>query len=64
MPTRAAAVRELLRMGLTVSGTDGDGGAVFRQVDRITGDVEAALEHWSHETNPAKLRSATRYSLK
>jgi hypothetical protein len=25
MPTRAAAVRELLRMGLTVSGTDGDG---------------------------------------
>ena len=25
MPTRAAAVRELLRMGLTVAGTDGDG---------------------------------------
>ena len=25
MPTRAAAVRELLRLGLTVSGTDGDG---------------------------------------
>ena len=25
MPTRAAAVRELLRMGLTVSATDGDG---------------------------------------
>jgi hypothetical protein len=25
MPTRAAAVRELLRMGLTVLGTDGDG---------------------------------------
>lgn len=25
MPTRAAAVRELLRMGLTVIATDGDG---------------------------------------
>jgi hypothetical protein len=25
MPTRAAAVRELLRLGLTVVGTDGDG---------------------------------------
>ena len=25
MPTRAAAVRELLRLGLTVSPTDGDG---------------------------------------
>lgn len=25
MPTRAAAVRELLRMGLTVDGIDGDG---------------------------------------
>jgi hypothetical protein len=25
MPTRAAAVRELLRMGLTVAATDGDG---------------------------------------
>ena len=25
MPTRAAAVRELLRMGLTVGATDGDG---------------------------------------
>jgi len=25
MPTRAAAVRELLRLGLTVIGTDGDG---------------------------------------
>jgi hypothetical protein len=25
MPTRAAAVRELLRLGLTVAGTDGDG---------------------------------------
>ena len=25
MPTRAAAVRELLRMGLTVLATDGDG---------------------------------------
>ena len=25
MPTRAAAVRELLRMGLTVAGADGDG---------------------------------------
>jgi hypothetical protein len=25
MPTRAAAVRELLRLGLTVGGTDGDG---------------------------------------
>jgi hypothetical protein len=25
MPTRAAAVRELLRMGLTVVATDGDG---------------------------------------
>jgi hypothetical protein len=25
MPTRAAAVRELLRLGLTIVGTDGDG---------------------------------------
>ena len=25
MPTRAAAVRELLRLGLTVAATDGDG---------------------------------------
>ncbi len=25
MPTRAAAVRELLRLGLTVGGTDGNG---------------------------------------
>jgi hypothetical protein len=39
MPTRAAAVRELLRMGLTVSATDGDGqkssnyGVVSRRVN-------------------------------
>ena len=46
------------------SGTDGSGGAVFGMVDRITGDVEAATEHWNHETNPPKLRSATGYSLK
>ena len=44
------------------SGTDGGGGAVFGTVDRITGDVEAATEHWNHETN--KLQWATGYSLK
>jgi hypothetical protein len=44
------------------SGTDGSGGAVFGTVDRITGDVEAAMEHWNHETN--KLKWATGYSLK
>ena len=43
------------------SGTDGRGGAVFGTVDRITGDVEAATEHWD-ETN--KLQWATLYSLK
>jgi hypothetical protein len=42
----------------------GAAGVVFGQLDRITGDVEAAIEHWSHEANPAKLRSATLYSLK
>jgi hypothetical protein len=44
------------------NGTDGSGGAVFGQVDRITGDVEAAMEFWIHETN--KLQWATSYSLK
>ena len=44
------------------NGTDGSGGAVFGQVDRITGDVEATTEHWNDETN--KLQWATVYSLK
>jgi hypothetical protein len=44
------------------SGTDGIGGAVFGTVDRITGDVEAVMERWNHETN--KLQWATGYSLK
>jgi hypothetical protein len=43
MPTRAAAVRELLRLGLTVAATDGDGqkssnyGVVSRRQDRQEG---------------------------
>ena len=44
------------------SGTDSGGGAVFGQVDRITGNVEALTEHWNQETN--KLQWATGYSLK
>ncbi len=44
MPTRAAAVRELLRLGLTVGGTDGGGqksshyGVVSRGADDRQGD--------------------------
>ena len=39
MPTRAAAVRELLRLGLTVGGTDGDGqkSSNYGVVNRGTG---------------------------
>jgi hypothetical protein len=44
------------------SGTAGNGAAIFGTVDRITGDVEAATEHWNYETN--KLRWAKGYSLK
>jgi hypothetical protein len=44
------------------SSNDGSGGAVFGTVDRITGDVEAAMEHWNRETN--KLQWATVYLLK
>ena len=44
------------------SGTDGMGGAVFGTVDRMTGDVEATMERWNHETN--KLQWATGYLLK
>ena len=44
------------------SGTDEMGSAVFGTVDRITGDVEATMERWNHETN--KLQWATGYSLK
>ena len=44
------------------SGTAGNGAAIFGTVDRITGDVEAATEHWNYETN--KLQWAKGYSLK
>jgi hypothetical protein len=44
------------------SGTAVNGAAIFGTVDRITGDVEAATEHWNYETN--KLQWATGYSLK
>jgi hypothetical protein len=44
------------------SGTDPVGATIFGTVDRITGDVEAATEHWNHETNI--LQWATSYSLK
>ena len=44
------------------SGTAGNGAAIFGTVDRITGDVEAAAEHWNYETN--KLQWAKGYSLK
>ena len=41
MPTRAAAVRELLRLGLSVGGTDGDGqkSSTYGVVNRGTGNV-------------------------
>ncbi len=47
MPTRAAAVRELLRLGLTVAATNGNGqkssryGVVTRDVG-VTGESEGA----------------------
>jgi hypothetical protein len=43
MPTRAAAVRELLRMGLTVVGVDGDGqkSSTYGVVARGNGAREA-----------------------
>jgi hypothetical protein len=66
-PTFSARVVKIILVDDTsigFSGTDGGGGAVFGQVDRITGDVEAAMEYWSHQTNPAKLQWATLYSLK
>jgi hypothetical protein len=46
MPTRAAAVRELLRMGLTISGIDGDGqkSSSYGVVTRGHGNSEAAGE--------------------
>jgi hypothetical protein len=46
MPTRAAAVRELLRMGLTVSGIDGDGqkSSAYGVVTRGNGASDAAGE--------------------
>jgi hypothetical protein len=47
---------------IVFSGTDPVGAAIFGTVDRITGDVEAATEHWNYETN--KLQWATGYSLK
>jgi len=42
MPTRAAAVRELLRLGLTVSGIDGDGqkSSNYGVVNRGAGDAQ------------------------
>jgi hypothetical protein len=46
------------------SGISAVGGTVFGTVDRITGDVEAAAEFWSHETQPDKLVWGRRYSLK
>ena len=47
---------------IVFGGTDPVGAAIFGIVDRITGDVEAATEHWNYETN--KLQWATGYSLK
>ncbi|HVX77628.1 MAG TPA: hypothetical protein VHB49_15955 [Bradyrhizobium sp.] len=50
MPTRAAAVRELLRLGLTVDVVDGDGqkssqyGVVSRGLTPAEGDNSAASE--------------------
>jgi hypothetical protein len=44
------------------SGVNAFGGTVFGTIDRITGDVEAATEFWSHE--PKKLLWARGYSLK
>jgi hypothetical protein len=46
------------------SGTSAMGGTAFGRIDRITGDVEAATEFWSHETDPHKLVWATAYALK
>ena len=47
---------------IVFSGNAGSGAAIFGTVDRITGDVEAATEHWNYETN--KLQWAKGYSLK
>jgi hypothetical protein len=44
------------------NGTNRSGGWVFGTVDRITGDVEAAMEFWNQKTQ--KLLSARFYSLK
>ena len=46
------------------SGTSRSGGTVFGTIDRITGDVEAAMELWNQETQPHKLVWAKGYSLK
>ena len=46
------------------SGVSAAGGTAFGTIDRITGDVEAATEIWSHETQPHKLVGAKGYSLK
>jgi hypothetical protein len=62
-PTFTGTVKIIIvdNTSIGFSGTDGGGGAVFGTVDRITGDVEAATEHWNQETN--KLQWATVYSL-
>jgi hypothetical protein len=46
------------------SGTSVMGGTAFGRMDRIIGDVEAATEFWSHETDPHKLVWTTAYLLK
>jgi hypothetical protein len=64
VPTFSAAVKITVvdTTSIGFSSTDGSGNAVFGTVDRITGDVEATMERWNHETN--KLQWATGYSLK
>jgi hypothetical protein len=46
------------------SGVSAAGGTAFGTIDRITGDVEAAMEFWNQETEPHKLVWAKGYSLK
>jgi len=63
-PNFSAAVVKIISVDDTsigYSGNDGQGGAVFGQIDRITGDIEAATERWNNETN--KLEWATGYLL-
>ena len=46
------------------SGVSAAGGTAFGTIDRVTGDVEAATEIWSHKTQPHKLVWAKGYTLK